>query len=100
MIKFIKNLQRKFEARSIKHLAIIFLVFSISGSLTVYLSFPLINILQIKKYIDNSFLQFLIRLLIIFPVYQLALICIGIIFGEFKYFSHFEKKILKKLFFK
>ena len=100
MINLLENVKKKFNARSIRHLVIIFIVFSISGSLTVYLSFPIINFFQIHKYIDNLFLILIIRLLIIFPLYQLILISVGIIFGELDYFINFEKKILKKLFLK
>ena len=100
MINLLENVKKKFNARSIRHLVIIFIVFSISGSLTVYLSFPIINFFQIHKYIDNLFLILIIRLLIIFPLYQLILIGVGIIFGELDYFINFERKFLKKLFFK
>ena len=98
MINLLENVKKKFNARSIKHLIIIFIVFSISGSLTIYLSFPIINFFQIYKYIDNLFLLLIIRLLIIFPLYQLILIGVGIMFGELDYFINFERKFLKKLF--
>ena len=100
MINFLKKLQNHFNARSINHLIIIFIVFSISGSVTVYLSFPIIDFLQLKNYIDMPFLQFILRLLIIFPLYQIILIFIGSLFGEFIYFFNFEKKFLKKIFLK
>ena len=82
------------------HLLIIFIVFSISGSVTVYVSFPIMDFLNLTKYVDIPFLNFLLRLLIIFPLYQIILICIGSIFGEFIYFLNFEKRFLKKLFLK
>ena len=100
MINFLKKIQNYFNARSINHLVIIFIVFSISGSVTVYLSFPIIDFLQLKNYIEMPFLEFLLRLLIIFPLYQIILICIGALFGEFIYFFNFTKKILRKIFFK
>jgi len=100
LINFLKKLQTHFNARSINHLIIIFIVFSISGSVTVYLSFPIIDFLQLKNFVDMPFLEFILRLLIIFPLYQLILICIGALFGEFIYFFNFEKKFLRKLFLK
>ena len=100
MINLLENLKKRFNARSITHLVIIFIVFFISGSLTVYLSFPIINFLEIYKYVNDFFLLFIIRLLIIFPLYQLILICVSIIFGELNYFINFEKKFLRKVFFK
>ena len=46
---------------------------------------------------NNTILYWVIRVLIIFPLYQLLLIVVGTIFGEFKYFWNIEKKILKRL---
>jgi len=100
LINFLKKLQTHFNARSINHLIIIFIVFSISGSVTVYLSFPIIDFLQLKNFVDMPFLEFLLRLLIIFPLYQIILIFIGALFGEFIFFFNFEKKFLRKLFLK
>jgi hypothetical protein len=34
----------------------------------------------------------LIRLLIIFPLYQVLLVCIGALFGQFQFFWGFEKR--------
>ncbi len=87
-----------FNARSFKHLSIIFLVFSISGSLTIYLSKPIIFLLNIDYLIETKFLYYTIRILIIFPLYQIILLFVGFVFGEHKYFIEFEKKTFKKLF--
>ena len=96
MIKFLKFLQSRFEAKSFKHLLIIFLVFSISGSLTVYLSYPILDIIKFFFQFENSILQIILRIIIIFPLYQLILLLVGIVFGEFRYFLKFEKRVFKK----
>ena len=46
--------------------------------------------------IQNDYF-WLIRILLIFPLYQILLIIIGTLFGEFKYFWAIEKKILVRL---
>jgi hypothetical protein len=38
-----------------------------------------------------------IRIALIFPIYQLTLPIAGFIFGQFKFFWEFEKKILKRI---
>jgi hypothetical protein len=77
-------------------LFVIFLVFGITGSLSVYLGkYILIGIFS-EQFIENDFF-WIIRLLMIFPLYQFLLIIIGSIFGEFKYFWEIEKKILLRL---
>ena len=91
-------LKRIFKTNSTYQLVIVFIVFGISGSLSVYVSEPLLNFLNYKQYISNKFLQIFLRLLIIFPIYQIILLGVGTLFGEFKYFWNFEKnEILKKV---
>ena len=75
---------------------IVFLVFSISGSLSVFISDPFLNLLKYEQYISNELIKIVIRILIIFPIYQLVLIIIGSLFGEFNYFWNFQKRFIKK----
>jgi hypothetical protein len=37
------------------------------------------------------------RLVLIFPIYQVLLVFIGAIFGQFSFFWNFEKKMLVRL---
>jgi len=94
MINKLNKLKNIFKATSNWHLFIIFLVFGISGSLSVIVSEPIIELFKIKELIDNSILYFTIRILIIFPVYQIVLLFVGTLFGQYKYFLDFEKKML------
>ena len=94
IIKFIKY----FQAKSFNHLILIFIIFGISGSLTLILSEPIINFIKINKIVENTFILLFLRIIIIFPLYQLVLISIATIFGQFNYFLSFERSMLKKLF--
>ncbi len=85
-----------FKVESYFRLFVIFLVFGITGSLSVYLGKYILIFIFSEKFIENDFF-WIIRLLIIFPLYQFLLIVIGSIFGEFKYFWEIEKKILLRL---
>ena len=93
IIKFI----RYFKAKSLNHLILIFIIFGISGSLTLILSEPIINFIKMKEILENTFILLLLRIFIIFPLYQLVLISIATIFGEFNYFLSFERNMFKKL---
>ena len=90
----INKLKKIFKATSNWHLLIIFLVFGISGSLSVIVSEPIIKTLKINELIDDYVLYLIIRILIIFPVYQIVLLFVGTLFGQYKYFLDFEKKML------
>ena len=94
IIKFIKY----FKAKSLNHLILIFIIFGISGSLTLILSEPIINFIKINEIVENTFILLFLRIIIIFPLYQLVLILIATIFGEFNYFLSFERSMFKKLF--
>ena len=92
----IEKLINLFKVKNLKQLVIVFLVFSITGSLSVVLGEPIINFF-FKDGFENNFFFWIVRIIIIFPLYQILLIIIGTIFGEFRYFWRIEKKILMRL---
>ena len=88
----INNLINFFGANSKVHLLKIFIIFGLAGSLSVFLSDPLLQLVSIENFISNKFFYWLIRLILIFPIYQFVLIFLAFVFGEFGYF----KKIFTK----
>ena len=92
----INKLRKSFKAENNWHLFIIFLVFAISGTLSVIVSGPIINFLKINELIDSYSLYLTIKILIIFPVYQIVLLVVGTFFGQYRYFLDFEKKMLMR----
>lgn len=76
-------------------LTIIFIVFALTGSASAWLSKPFCIWLGITKG-DLGYWFTPVRLLLIFPIYQLLLVLIGFLFGQFKFFWAFEKKMLKR----
>ena len=50
--------------------------------------------LGLNLYILGDFFYWVLRIMLLIPVYQVLLIVIGSIFGEFKYFWRIEKKML------
>ena len=85
-----------FKVKDFNQLIIIFIVFGITGSLSVVLGkYVLINIFG-ESFLNNNYYWFL-RLILIFPIYQVLLIIVGALFGQFRYFWEIEKKILIKM---
>ena len=78
--------------------SIVFIVFGISGTVSVFVSNPILNYLDYDQYIKSSFVKFILNILIIFPIYQIILIFIGTLFGQFNYFWAFQKKFFSKFF--
>ena len=93
----IQKLVNKFKAKSKIHLFVIFLVFGLSGSISLWISSPIMSVLDIKNIFNNYPLYIFFRILIIIPIYQIILIVIATFFGEFQYFWKFEKKFLKRI---
>ena len=91
-----RKLIKIFKVRDFKQLIIIFIVFGITGSLSVVLGkYVLINIFG-ESFLNNDY-YWLLRLILIFPIYQVLLIIVGAFFGQFRYFWEIEKKILIKM---
>ena len=93
----IDKLVKKFQANSIQHLLIIFLIFALSGSGSLFISSPILKILNLEELISYYPLYIFLRIILIIPIYQLLLIIIASFFGQFNYFWRFEKKFLKRL---
>ena len=85
-----------FKVKDFNQLIIIFIVFGITGSLSVVLGkYVLISIFG-ESFLNNDY-YWLLRLILIFPIYQVLLIIVGALFGQFRYFWEIEKKILIKM---
>jgi len=85
---FMEKLRKVFKVTSTYQLVIVFIVFGITGSLSLFLSDHILKLLELENLIFSIFLVLL--------VYQILLIIIGTLFGEFKYFWAMEKKILSR----
>lgn len=91
-----KELKKRWGIQSNFQFAIVFIVFAVTGSTSAWISKPVCVWLGIMKE-DFGAWFILIRLLIIFPLYQVLLVFIGTLFGQFKFFWNFEKKMLKNM---
>mgnify|MGYP000160802877 FL=1 len=91
-----EKLKQRWGVESNFQLTIIFIVFAITGSASAMVSKPVCLWLGITKE-DFGFLFTPIRLILIFPLYQVLLVSIGFLFGQFAFFWKFEKKLLRKL---
>ncbi|PTT18603.1 diacylglyceryl transferase [Flavobacterium sp. HMWF030] len=90
------KLKKRWGITSNLQAIIILIVFAITGSASAYLSRPFCELLTITKEDFGGWFT-LIRLLIIFPIYQVLLVAIGTLFGQFRFFWDFEKIMLKNM---
>ena len=92
-----KRLKEKWGINSNLQLLIIFFVFSITGSLALLIAKPILSLLGLERETLSPWIFWPIRILIIFPIYQILILIIGSIFGQFKFFWAFEKKMFLRL---
>lgn len=91
-----KKLKERWGVTSNWQLAIIFIVFAITGSTAAWMSKPFTNYIGLTKDALGGF-YLPIRLIAIFPIYQVLLVLIGFLFGQFEFFWNFEKKMLRSM---
>jgi hypothetical protein len=91
-----KKLKERWGVSSNWQLIVIFIVFAITGSTAAWMSKPFTNYIGLTKE-TLGFFYLPIRLIAIFPIYQVLLVLIGFIFGQFEFFWNFEKKMLRSM---
>lgn len=85
---FMDKLKNIFKVTSTYQLVVVFTVFGITGSLSLVVSQYISEFLNIENII--------LSIIFVLLVYQVLLIIIGSLFGEFKYFWEMEKKIISR----
>ncbi len=97
-----KKLKARWGIQSNLQLIIILIVFSITGSASVYVAKPFLEWVGMNRdtFAESwwgGFVYWTLRLLLIFPFYQILLVLFGWLFGQFKFFWAFEKKMLSRM---
>ena len=97
-----EKLKKRWGISSNFQLIIILIVFSVTGSTAVYVAKPFLTWVGLHKGAFpevwwGAWAYWSIRILIIFPIYQVLLVLIGALFGQFKFFWGFEKNMLRRL---
>ena len=92
-----KRLKERWGIHSNFQLVAILVVFAVTGSSVAKLATPLTNYLGITPEIYSAWIFWPARIILIFPIYQVLLVFFGFIFGQFKFFWNFEKKMLSRM---
>lgn len=91
-----KKLKKRWEIESNFQLVLILIVFSITGSVAAWVSKPFVELLGLNGDNMPKALFIILRLILIFPIYNVILIIVGSIFGQFRFFWDFEKKMFSR----
>ncbi|MGC1633650.1 MAG: DUF6787 family protein [Gelidibacter sp.] len=78
----------------------VFIVFSITGSSSVFVGKPVMALIGITKDNLNTGVYWTLYIVVGLLFYQVLLVFFGWLFGQFKFFWEFEKKLLSRFGFK
>ena len=92
-----QKLKERWGISSNFQLVMILIVFSVTGSCAVALADPVMSFFDLTKEDTSPWLYWPLRIFLIFPLYQVLLVVFGFVFGQFKFFWAFEKKMLRRM---
>ena len=92
-----EKLKKRWGIKSNFQIFLILVVFAINGSFAAWVAKPITNVIGLSQETLHPFIFWPIRILLIFPIYQLTLPIVGLVFGQFKFFWNFEKKFLSRI---
>lgn len=91
------KLKARWGVESNFQVAIIFIVFAVTGSTASYIGKPFLGYLNITPETFNTLIYWTLRLVILFIMYQFLLVFFGWLFGQHTFFWNFEKKMLSRI---
>ena len=92
-----KKFKERWEITSNSQIFTILLVFAATGITSSYIAGPFLNFIGINKTNTSLWFYYPLYIILIFPFYQILLVTFGFLFGQFKFFWAFEKKMLKSM---
>lgn len=92
-----KKLKHKWQVNYRWEFIAIFLCFAVTGSTAGRLSDPLMNMIGLSQDGTNGWVYWPVRILLIFPIYQVLLVFFGYIFGQYSFFKQFARKMMFRI---
>ena len=102
MYSIFERIKKKFKIKSNLQLLIILSVFSLTGGLSLKFTTPILDFIGLSSFnsadvLWENLFYFILRLIVLFPVYQLLLIVVGSLFFQHQFFKEFVKNTLCKM---
>ncbi len=95
----LEKLKKRWNIESNFQVVIILIVFAITGSTTVYIKKIIFDLIQITSE-TPIVIKMPVYVVVIMTVYNILLLIVGFLFGQFKFFWEFEKKFFSRLMFR
>ncbi|GAB2497672.1 DUF6787 family protein [Algoriphagus taiwanensis] len=94
---FLQRLQTKWKLESIFQVVMVLVVFACTGFTILFIKNPILDFFGVERGGGQGFLNTVLYLLLVLPLYQIILLIYGFIFGQFKFFWGKEKQIFRRI---
>ncbi|MDY7393817.1 DUF6787 family protein [Aureibaculum sp. 2210JD6-5] len=94
------KLKKRWGISSNLQIVVILIVFSITGFTSLFIAKPILDLIGLPQETTNPWIYRPLRILLIFPFYQILILIFGWLFGQFDFFYNFVKKFLSRIGFK
>jgi len=91
-----KKLKKKWVLTYRWEMIRVFIVFAVTGSASIFVGRPIIKLIGITKDNLSPGIYWVLFIFIAMLFYQILLVILGWIFGQFDFFWNFEKKMLRR----
>jgi hypothetical protein len=95
MPHFLERLKTKWKLNSLRQVWVVLLVFACTGFTIMFIRKPIMNAIGLER--PNQIGWYILYFIAILPVYQVILLLYGALFGQFKFFWDFEKRMLQRM---
>lgn len=92
---WVERLQKRWDLKNGWQVLVVLIVFACTGFTVMFLKRPLFRWMQADPEYNTLFS--VIYYLLILPVYNIILLFYGFIFGQFRFFWEFEKKMFRRI---
>ncbi len=93
-MSWIERLKSKWQVSTLQ-VFLILVVFTCTGFTVLFLKEPLLSLIAEKE--DRSIWFTIAYYILILPIYNIILLFYGFVFGQFKFFLHFEKRMWRRI---
>ena len=95
-MSILDKLKERWQLKSNFQLFLVIIVFSVTGSLSIKVARPILEFLGLND-TTPGYIYWPLRVLIVFPCYQILFMVIGTLLGQWEFAWRFEKKMLSGL---
>ena len=95
-MKFVETLKKRWGIQSTLQILVILIVFSFTGFSLLFIKSPLYQLIGIDEQ-TPVWIKIAFFALGLLPIYNLLLLGWGFLFGQFRFFWNFEKRMFKRV---